>query len=127
MAALPPSRTPPTRGHRVLVIEDEGMVAALLEDMLAELGLEVAASASRLPKAMAMAKDGTFDVAILDVNLDGTPSYPAADLLTDRGIPVILSTGYGAEGVDKRFAHFPVLRKPFALEELQEILARALS
>ena len=69
-----------TRKLRVLVIEDEGLVAFFIEDMLTEMGHEVGAVASRMQEALDLAKTGTFDLAIVDVNLDGQPSYPIAEI-----------------------------------------------
>lgn len=110
------------RKLRVLVVEDEGLVAMLVEDMLADIGHEVVAVASRMEEALNAAKIGTFDLAIIDVNLDGRPSYPIADVLKERGIPFVFATGYGANGLDPKFADAPVLSKPFVMADLQKLL-----
>lgn len=109
---------------RVLVVEDESMVAMLMEDMLADIGHEVGAVASTMDAAMEHATSGSFDVAILDVNLDGKPSYSVADVLASRGVPVVFATGYGARGHDHRFATAPVLPKPFAVDSLRTVLSQ---
>ena len=84
---------------RVFIVEDEGLVAMLIEDMLTDLGHEIAAVAARMEDALRDAKTGSFDFALLDVNLDGTPSYPIADILKARGIPFVFATGYGPKAV----------------------------
>lgn len=96
----------------------------LMEDMLADMGHEVGAIASNVDDAMKHAAFGVFDVAILDVNLDGKQSYTVADVLTSRGVPVVFATGYGGRAQDHRFADAPVLPKPFAVESLRAVLSR---
>ncbi len=107
---------------RVLLIEDEGVVAMLLEDMIADLGHEVSAVASQLPEALRLASAGAFDAAILDVNLHGQPSYAVADLLAARGIPFVFATGYGTPGLAAEYRHVPTLQKPFMTRELERVL-----
>ncbi len=107
---------------RVLVVEDEALVAMFVEDMLSDIGHEVGAVASRMEEALGAARTGTFDLAIIDVNLDGKPSYPIADVLKERGIPFVFATGYGAGGLDPKFTGTPVLAKPFAMSDLQRLL-----
>lgn len=112
---------------QVLLVEDEMIVAMLIEDMLMELGHTVAGSARSLPAAMALAdaKAGQFDVAILDINLGGEQSFPVARLLKDRGAPFIFATGYGQLGLEDLFRGVVTLNKPFRMEELAQALARA--
>jgi CheY-like chemotaxis protein len=98
---------------RVLIVEDESLIAMLIEDALAELNCTVAAIASSLSDALDKVSSMEFDVAILDVNLNGSPSYPVAEILVQRRIPFIFSTGYGASGVPEAFRAVPVLAKPF--------------
>jgi CheY-like chemotaxis protein len=106
------------RRLRVLVVEDEMLVAMNIEDMLLELGHEVAGLAGRLGPALALAKEARFDVAMLDVNLAGEASFPIADLLAERGIPFLFATGYGRAGIEERFRGRPILQKPFRAAEL---------
>lgn len=110
---------PDLAGLRALVVEDEGSVALLIEDMLEELGCEVAASVATLAKAMDAARAQTFDFAVLDINLDGALVFPVAQILMDRGVPFVFSTGYGRIGVPETFKDREVLNKPFELEELE--------
>jgi len=106
------------RRLRILVVEDEMLVAMNIEDMLLELGHEVAGLASRLGPALALARESRFDAAMLDVNLAGEPSFPVADLLIERGVPFLFATGYGRKGIDERYRDFPMLQKPFRMVEL---------
>src|SRR5262249_61077738 len=79
---------------RVLVVEDELMIRRLLEDMLGELGYTIAAQAARIDEALDAAKNAAFDVAILDVNLNGETIVPVAEALDARGMPFVFATGY---------------------------------
>jgi CheY-like chemotaxis protein len=109
----------------VLVVEDEMLVAMNIEDMLLDLGHEVAALASRLEPALTLAREGNFDVAMLDVNLAGQASFPVADILRDRGIPYLFATGYGVQGIAETYRAAPVLQKPFRARDLEETLRAA--
>ncbi|HEX4739461.1 MAG TPA: response regulator [Allosphingosinicella sp.] len=106
------------RRLRVLIVEDEMLVAMNIEDMLLELGHEVAGIAGRLEPALALARDGAFDIAMLDVNLAGDRSFPVADLLIERGIPFLFATGYGPGGIADKYRGRPVLQKPFRAADL---------
>ena len=108
---------------RILIVEDEMLVAMNIEDMLLELGHEVAGLASRLGPALALASESRFDAAMLDVNLAGEPSFPVADLLIERRIPFLFATGYGRQGLEQRFRGCPILQKPFRSAELGAALA----
>ncbi len=103
---------------RVLIVEDEMLVAMNIEDMLLDLGHEVAGIASRLAPGLALARDADIDAAVLDVNLAGEPSFPIAELLEARGVPFLFATGYGLQGIDERYRGRTVLQKPFRLVDL---------
>ena len=110
-------------GLRVLVIEDESIIALLIEDMLREMGHQVGEVAPRMEDARRAAEAGSFDFAIVDVSLHGEPSYPIADILRARGIPFVFATGYGADGLDPGHRATPTLQKPFAPEDLRAALS----
>ena len=82
--------------RRVLVIEDEALVAMLIEDMIHDSGGEMVGSACRLSDALALAQETQADVALLDINLGGALAYPVADVLRQRGVPIVFTSGYGS-------------------------------
>jgi two-component sensor histidine kinase/DNA-binding response OmpR family regulator len=106
---------------RVLLVEDEALVAMMIEEILTGLGLCVAGPFGTAAEAMAAAGDEDVDAAILDVNLGGELIYPLADALAARGVPFVFVTGYGAESIDSRFAHVPILQKPIERHLLQHL------
>ncbi|CAN7283551.1 response regulator [Neorhizobium tomejilense] len=113
-------------GLKVLLVEDEGFVALMIEDMLQELGCEIVASVARLREGCEIAASAEIDLAVLDINLAGQPSFPIAETLRDRSVPFIFSTGYGESGVPEEFAGSRVLGKPFSLESLRDTITSAL-
>lgn len=114
-------------GRRVFVVEDEMLVAWLIDDMLAELGCTVVGPAARVDEALKMIETAAIDLAIVDVNLNGQRSFPVVDALAERGVPFAFSTGYHADSLPVRYRDFPVLRKPFARSKLAETLAALLT
>jgi CheY-like chemotaxis protein len=112
-------------GKRVLVVEDEVMIRLLLCDMLADLGHTVAGEAGRIDDAVTLAKQGEFDVAILDVNLDGEPISPVVEILVTCGLPFVFATGYGQGGVPEPYRHAPTLQKPFQSDALAQAIEAA--
>lgn len=110
-------------GRRVLVVEDEPMIRLLLDDMLTDLGYTMAAEAGRIEEALTVAKDGQFDVAILDVNLNGQPISPVVDILTARGVPFVFVSGYARRGIPEQHSTIPLLQKPFQADGLARALA----
>ena len=113
----------PASGLRVLLVEDEIMVALLLEDMLSEFGHQVVGPVAHLNKAVEMAQREALDVAILDVNINGKEVYPVAEALAARGIPFIFATGYGKGGLRAPYLNRPSLQKPFLRHNLRELFA----
>lgn len=109
--------------RRVLVVEDEPMIRLLLDDMLSDLGYTMAAEAGRLDEALSVAKRGEFDVAILDVNLNGQPITPVVDILVARGVPFVFVSGYARRGIPEELNRIPLLQKPFQVEGLARALA----
>lgn len=104
-----------TSVRRVLVIEDEVLIAMVLEDMLDVIGHVVVATASSFAEAEAAIAAGGFDLVVADVNLGADPIYPLADRVVAAGIPLILATGSHRDTLPPRFAGVPVLEKPYAL------------
>ncbi len=104
---------------RVLVVEDEMMVILDLEDMLEELGHVVAGVATRIDQALDLARSGSFDLAVLDINVAGEVSFPVAILLQQRGVPVIFASGYDAQVLPEEFRRHGLLQKPFRTAALQ--------
>lgn len=114
-------------GRRILIVEDEPIIAMSLEDMLRDLGCTVVGPALRLPEAERMAREEEIDGAILDVNLGGGQTFRIADILVGRGVPFCFSTGYGAAAIPAHLEAAPVLQKPYREESLAEILRRCLA
>jgi CheY-like chemotaxis protein len=113
-------------GHRLLVVEDEMMVLLVIEEMLADLGCSSVTAAASVEQALALIEAQTFDIAMLDVNLNGTMSYPVADMLTARKVPFLFATGYGRHGLDEGYQDRIVLQKPCRLNGLAAALTELL-
>ncbi|MCC4600078.1 response regulator [Xanthomonas melonis] len=107
---------------RVLLVEDESLVAMLLEDCLAELGYQVAATVGDVETALEAVHRGGIDLAVLDVNLGGTLSFPVAEALDARNVPYLFVTGYAQSGIPERYRHRHGLQKPFQFRDLQAAL-----
>ncbi len=120
---LPPNHTDMRlMTPRILVVEDEMTVAMLIEDMVGELAYEVAAVVPRLEDAMRLLDIDMFDLAMLDVHLNGKTVFPFAAELEARGIPFLFATAYGPRGIPEQFRGHPVLQKPFGPVELRRAL-----
>lgn len=117
----------PLAGHRLLVVEDEMMVLINIEGLLADLGCTSIAVAATVRQALALIRAQVFDAAMLDVNLDGEPSYPVADALAAQGVPFVFSTGYSDPGVGGSHNDRPVLRKPYRDAQLADVLVLLLA
>ena len=109
-------------GKRVFVVEDEIMIRMLLEGMLADLGHSVAAEAGDLRQALDLARQGQFDLAVLDVNLNGDSVTPVVEILAERGVPFIFASGYGQRGLPEGYREAPMLQKPFQVDALEEAI-----
>jgi CheY-like chemotaxis protein len=101
---------------KILLVEDEALIAAMVADMLTDLGATVIGPASSVPKAMALVETETFDAAVLDINLHGEMVHPVADLLIERGIPVLFASGYGAAASRGQVA----IDKPYTQDKLAQ-------
>lgn len=115
-------------GKQVLVVEDEGLVAMLIEDAIEDAGGKLVAICSDVDKALAVVGDDgtTIDVALLDLNLGGKKSYPVAAALAKRGVPFVFSTGYRSDGLPPEWKDVPSLQKPFMEKDLVAVLEKAL-
>lgn len=107
---------------RVLVVEDKMTIAMLIEDMVSELAYEVAAVVPRLEDAMRLLDSDSFDLAMLDVHLNGKTVFPFAAALEERDIPFLFATAYGPRGIPEEFRDRLVLQKPFGPVELRRAL-----
>lgn len=114
----------PVEMRRILVVEDEMLLAMNLEDMLVEMGHTVVGVATRISQAVAMAECSEIDLAILDLNLAGTLSFPVADVLRRRGIPFIFASGYGINGLADNYRTEIVLAKPYSASDLDTAISR---
>jgi two-component sensor histidine kinase/two-component SAPR family response regulator len=114
-------------GRRVLIVEDEALVAMMLEEELESLGLSIVANCGSVSDAVKAIDSKTPDAAILDVNLGGELVYPVADCLLERGIPFVFLTGYGRESVDQRYQFIQILEKPVGRQVLETVFATALA
>ena len=117
--------TRPPRGS-VFLVEDEVMIRMMVSDMLEELGYTVAAEAGEIGEALRLAETTYFDLAILDVNVNGKVISPVAEVIQSRGRPFIFATGYGAQGLPEEFRNRPTLQKPFQMETLAQVLSTTL-
>lgn len=111
-------------GKRVLVVEDEALIAFAVEDMLLALGCEVVGPALRLDQAQALAASHPLDAAILDVNLTDSRSYPVAGELARRGIPFVFATGYDQPGIEWHGVAAELVPKPYRMEQIRDALLR---
>jgi PAS domain S-box-containing protein len=115
----------PIQGRQILLVEDEALIGIMMRDVLTDIGFAVVGPITDVARALAAAKDDDISGAILDINLDGEPIYPVADALSRRGIPFVFLTGYGADGIDRRYAHVPALEKPIEPETLRRLFVKA--
>lgn len=120
LRAPPPPATSPLR---ILLAEDEMLVAMLLEDILVEQGHVLVGPLAHLDQALHAARHEALDLAILDVNLNGEEIYPVAEVLLERGIPFAFSTGYGVHGLQERWQKQPTLQKPYHRDELYRMVS----
>lgn len=111
-------------GKRVLIVEDEYLLASILQDAVEDLGAEVVGPFAKVqPALQAIAMEGPPDIALLDVNLGTEQSYPVADELFQRSVPVALLTGYDTSALPAPYRTLPCLRKPFDMASIRAMLS----
>ena len=127
MTSQTPSGTDPKfDGRDILVIEDEEMIASVIEEMLLDLGCRQVWIASSAKDAVGVLAQHRPHAAILDVNLGGDSGYQLAQSLTEAKIPFVFATGYGRHGLPEKWATSPIMQKPFKMETLQAVLGAIL-
>jgi CheY-like chemotaxis protein len=109
----------------VLIVEDEPLITMMLEDFLDSLGHTVVGTCDNLADALERVEKGGFDVAIIDVNLNGQLVWPVADRLAAGGIPYVLATGGHIEPPPEAHSRVPVLAKPYTLDAIEPVLREA--
>lgn len=117
---------PPARKASVLVVEDEVMIRMMVTDMLVDLGHSIAAEAGEIDEALRLAESADFDLAILDVNVNGRTIEPVAKVVQRRKLPLLFSTGYSVDALPESFRGHPSLQKPFRIDTLQSAIDEAL-
>ena len=110
---------------RFMILDDEVIVAMDLADMLRDLGHSVVVTANRVDQGLEFATNGNLDMAILDINVHGSVSFPIARILQSRSVPVIFASGYGERGLIDGFRDALVLTKPYGLAHLTKVVAKA--
>ncbi|PKP90059.1 MAG: transcriptional regulator [Alphaproteobacteria bacterium HGW-Alphaproteobacteria-16] len=112
-----------TAPQNILIVEDEPLIAMMLEDFLDLMGKTVAGTADSVQSALSLVAVGGIDAAILDVNLNGgEQSWPVADALAAAGVPFILATGGGDDTIAEAHTGRPVLSKPFTMDAVEQAL-----
>ena len=112
-----------TAPNRILIIEDEPLIAMMLEDFLEMLGKQMAGTADNVADALVLVEAGGIDAAILDVNLrGGEKSWPIADALAAKGVPFVLATGGSHDSIAEPFRDRPTLPKPFTMDAVAKAL-----
>ena len=114
-------------GCAILIVEDESLVAMLLETILEDMGCTPVGPASSVEEGLALIlADGPLDAALLDVNVAGEKVFPVAEILRDRGVPFVFSTGYGEAGLPDHWRGRPTLQKPFSERAVEQALMAAM-
>ena len=113
--------------RNILVVEDEPLIAMMLEDFLESLGHSVSATCESVGAALEEADKGGFDLAILDVNLKGESVWPVAERLRDKQIPFVIATGGHVEPPPAQFANVPVIEKPYTVDRVTPALEAAVA
>ena len=113
-------------GWRVLVVEDEAMIATLLESILADAGCSVVGPIGTVGRALETLECDKVDVALLDVSVNGRDAYPIADKLKERNIPMVFVSGFSQQNMPSRYRRYAYLAKPFEPEAILAMLESVL-
>ena len=117
----------PLSSRRVLLVEDEALVAMLLETILEDMGCIPVGPAATVEEGLAMVADpAPLDAALLDVNVAGHQVFPVAEALKARGVPFVFSTGYGESGLPDAWRGHATVQKPFTESAIREALMKAM-
>ena len=111
----------------IMLVEDEPLIAMMLEDFLESLGHSVATTCDAVDAALEWLENGKPDLAILDVNVSGQAIWPVAEVLADRGVPIALATGGHVTDPPERFVNTPTLAKPFTIDRVEPVIAEAIA
>lgn len=114
------------RRRSVLLVEDEVMIRMMVADMLEELGYRIVAEAGDIDEAVRLVQVTDFDIALLDVNVNGKIITPVAEAVMLRDLPFVFATGYGAQGLPEKFRDRPTIQKPFQIETLANTIENVL-
>ena len=114
-----------SEGRSILIVEDEPLIAMMLEDFLDSLGHTVRGTCDSVQGALTEIEKGGFDLAILDVNLKGESVWPVAERLREKQIPFVLATGGHVDPPPPEFAHVPVIEKPYTVDRVTPALEAA--
>lgn len=118
---------PMTAPRSILIVEDEPLIAMMLEDFIQSLGHEVSGNCDSVSSALKEIEQGEFDLAILDVNLKGESVWPVATALRARGTPFVLATGGHVDPPPAEFAGVPTIEKPYTIDRVTPIIESVLA
>ena len=116
-----------SEGRTILIVEDEPLIAMMLEDFLESMGHNIHGTCDTVATALEEANKGGFDLAILDVNLKGESVWPVATALRNRGTPFVLASGGHVEPPPPEFVNAPMIEKPFTIDRVTPIIEAALT
>jgi CheY-like chemotaxis protein len=126
-AALAATLKDMSEGRTILIVEDEPLIAMMLEDFLESMGHSIHGTCDTVDQALAEAKKGGFDLAILDVNLKGESVWPVAAALREQGTPFVLASGGHVDPPPPEFRNAPMIEKPFTMDRVTPIIEAALA